>query len=987
MAEIELRLMGDFAVLRDGQSQKLPPSKKTRALLAYLSLNARRFRRERLCELLWEIPDDPKGSVRWSLSKLRRLIDDADRPRIVADRVNVSIRSEDLAIDVVELRTLAGGDLTNEKLEAIETAATQFNGNFLEGLEFPNFHDFHTWCVAERAQALRDRGALLTELISRYADVPDQALPHARVLVGLSPYDETNRATLIRLLYAAGQPLEAEQQFQLGLRMLREVGATPSGALDAARRGPRIDMPRVEPTPERIPEPPLPEVGKGALVGREQEVTQLIQTMDAVRQTQQAAVVLIRGAPGIGKSRVLEVALDYAVRHDAMVCQATAFESDGLRPFSVWIDALRSADTEQYDRIFGNAVGNADRDQLFASLSGVVASHAAERLVVLVFDDMHWSDESSAAALHYVARMNRNSSVVAILAARGGELRDNAPVQQALRGLRREGLLQEIRLGPLADDALLSLIAEQAPDADKERLSRECGGNPLLAIELARAEIEGAGSGSLKELIRERLERFTVTGREVIHWAALLRPRIDVPTIVRITGLDAAEVGEVFEVAERNGMLLPGSKALRFPHDLVAQAVYTDISPLRRQVMHRRIAELLEQDTALDLAQASDLAHHAMQSGDPGLAARAMVSAGRLCLRFFANEEALSLARKGLVFAEQLDGAACVMAKVDLNDVILSAGPTGDWEAAAAEHLVGLAESALDHGALVHARLGYQMASYVRWAQGDWNAAREQSLQAERVTRGADNEEHVIGMAETAKCLVMLERDLTRADALLMEAEALADRRQFMHHAIHAGLGMLRYHENRLDEAEECFQQSRTLCKSAGDRINEFLANEYLVMIDLQRGRLQEARNRSEQLASLGEKIREGSEKPFAYALIGLCDYALGDPAKTLNAALEDLRLADAKYRLAYLLTRAALIDCERGEPQSASVRAQEALGYASILQRPTETLLAHAVLAYTNDAAETQAESARHGEEVDRLQPEAAVWAKDIATRLAALV
>ena len=65
MTTLELKFLGEFGVLRDGRPLPLPPSKKTRALLAYLSMNAGRQRREHLCELLWEIPDDPRGSLRW----------------------------------------------------------------------------------------------------------------------------------------------------------------------------------------------------------------------------------------------------------------------------------------------------------------------------------------------------------------------------------------------------------------------------------------------------------------------------------------------------------------------------------------------------------------------------------------------------------------------------------------------------------------------------------------------------------------------------------------------------------------------------------------------------------------------------------------------------------------------------------------------------------------------------------------------------------
>ena len=67
MPAMTLKLLGDLEIARDGKALELPPSRKTRALLAYLALTGRSFRREHLCELLWEIPDDPRGSLRWSL--------------------------------------------------------------------------------------------------------------------------------------------------------------------------------------------------------------------------------------------------------------------------------------------------------------------------------------------------------------------------------------------------------------------------------------------------------------------------------------------------------------------------------------------------------------------------------------------------------------------------------------------------------------------------------------------------------------------------------------------------------------------------------------------------------------------------------------------------------------------------------------------------------------------------------------------------------
>jgi tetratricopeptide (TPR) repeat protein len=580
--------------------------------------------------------------------------------------------------------------------------------------------------------------------------------------------------------------------------------------------------------------------------------------------------------------------------------------------------------------------------------------------------------------------MNPRVPLFGLLATRSGELHDNASLQQALRGLRRDGLLHELELGPLSREALMTLIAEQAPGVDSERLSVECGGNALLAIELARAErAGGASGGSINDMVRERLARCSLIAADVLRWAAVLSPRIDVGTLASVSGIGVAEIGAALEAAQRHALLRPTEQGLRFAHELIARAVYTELSPLRRQVMHRRVAEMLERDTAQDLARAADLAHHARQSQDAGLAARALVSAGRLCLRFFANDDARSLARSGLQLAAALPDAERVCVEIDLNDILLAAGALGDREAAARQ-FSALAERALDHGALAHARLGYHMAATVRWQQGHWNAAREQTLQAVRVVRGGQDEAHIVGVAETAKCLVMIERDLAQADAMLMEAGALAQRKGFNHHAIAAGRGLLRFRENRLDEAEELFREARTLCKAEGDRVSEFQINEYLVMLDLLRGRHEAARERCNELLRLGEKLREGSEAPLARALLGLCNYAIDDEVEGLDAALADLRVADAKHRLAYVLTRTAMIDCERGRVERALAHAAEALDHATQLERATEMLIANAVLSHGCAKQQRRGEALRHAQEVERLMERgAAAWARDLVQQL----
>ena len=72
---LQIQLLGELGVYRDGERLGLPPSKKTRALLAYLVATRRPHTRAQLCALLWDGPDDPRAQLRWSLTKVRPLVD------------------------------------------------------------------------------------------------------------------------------------------------------------------------------------------------------------------------------------------------------------------------------------------------------------------------------------------------------------------------------------------------------------------------------------------------------------------------------------------------------------------------------------------------------------------------------------------------------------------------------------------------------------------------------------------------------------------------------------------------------------------------------------------------------------------------------------------------------------------------------------------------------------------------------------------------
>ena len=228
MKGLALRLVGPIALLRDGEPVPLPSSRKTRALLGYLAVGGRPVRREHLTTLLWEVPDDPRGALRWSLSKLRPLVDEGEDCRLLADRETVHLDCARLAVDWLELRDLAAGDVRKEPAERIE-AALAGEGEFMEGLDLPGCDAFNAWLVSLREDTRRWQVTLLRELVGRTGDARS-ALDLARRWCALDPYDALARTSLIDLLERNGRRQEADQQRAAAIRTLGEAEvAIPSG--------------------------------------------------------------------------------------------------------------------------------------------------------------------------------------------------------------------------------------------------------------------------------------------------------------------------------------------------------------------------------------------------------------------------------------------------------------------------------------------------------------------------------------------------------------------------------------------------------------------------------------------------------------------------------------------------------------------------------------------------------------------------------------
>ena len=216
---LSIRVLGPLEVVGDGVALELPPSRKARGLLAYLVAEPRSHRRERLCELFWRQPDDPhdpRGALRWALSRVRKVLNRDGTERLVADRDEVGFVSKGTDVDYHEVKRACSREIDSAEAP---TLIERFRGSFVDGLDLPDCMEFSSWRAGLRDECTKYLEKLLVAALA--GDV-DRAIKvrYARRLVELRPLDAEAHGTLIRLLAAEGRTTEAEERFGAAKQLL-----------------------------------------------------------------------------------------------------------------------------------------------------------------------------------------------------------------------------------------------------------------------------------------------------------------------------------------------------------------------------------------------------------------------------------------------------------------------------------------------------------------------------------------------------------------------------------------------------------------------------------------------------------------------------------------------------------------------------------------------------------------------------------------------
>ena len=133
-SRVHVRMFGPLSIELAGSVLELPASRKVCGLLAYLAMSRRPVSRERLCELLWDnAASDPRGELRWCLSKLRRLLGDTEGHTLIAEGDAIALRTAGWFVDALEVSRAVDRGLVSFDIPALQSLSDLYRGEVLEG--------------------------------------------------------------------------------------------------------------------------------------------------------------------------------------------------------------------------------------------------------------------------------------------------------------------------------------------------------------------------------------------------------------------------------------------------------------------------------------------------------------------------------------------------------------------------------------------------------------------------------------------------------------------------------------------------------------------------------------------------------------------------------------------------------------------------------------------------------------------------------------
>lgn len=404
---------------------------------------------------------------------------------------------------------------------------------------------------------------------------------------------------------------------------------------------------------------------RGALFGRDREQTTLRESLHEMLEGR-GRLVLIGGEAGIGKTALVQSLAQEAEEEGARVLTSACYDLMVTPPYGPWLELFSRFDEEDrpplpVDADHHGAHRAASQDALFEEAYDSLVGAASQKPLVVVLEDLHWTDAASLEFLRYVARQLADLPLLVVVTYRDTELDRQHPLHQLMPVLVREAHATRIHLRPLPEDAVKALVNDYyghgLSATDESRVVRyiqeRAEGNPFFIGELLRTledkgYIAPAADGwdvaddlgqipvpsLVRQVIEGRLARIDDESRRLLAIASVIGQDISLDVWQAASAATEDDLSAAITSATDLHLLeeAAGPAPLRFTHALIREALYYELGLPQRRALHQQVGEAL---ASLPSPEPDAVAYHFREAGHDQ-APRWLMAAGERAQQLYA---------------------------------------------------------------------------------------------------------------------------------------------------------------------------------------------------------------------------------------------------------------------------------------------------------------------------------------------------------------
>ncbi len=506
-----------------------------------------------------------------------------------------------------------------------------------------------------RRTRLRNRALATWDASAASNDWPN-ARVSAEALFRLDPQDETILRRVIRAQAMGGMVREAEAMYQSFAEYADASGEwSPEPKTRNLLRTVRV----LQRLPDRKPGV-AEEAGLDApLSGRASELAHLARSVFRDSSRNPWHTVTVSGEPGLGKTRLVEEAIQGAHLRGYQVLRACPGDLEREIPLSTLLEALNQpwvgpilrsvADPWRSHLLsllpqFGDTVEARSGPNGRAGHMEVLRRHTCEALLrlftaiaesrpALVFlDDFHSTDEESVTVVQFLNRRWQRGRLTLLLCYRQEDLARNELAGRLIAELEADRGSTPIRLRELTDTSakklVLSLGAKELAEPAVDNIVKLAGGNPLFLIELTAGALAGGHHeepdggvrvpDTVRAIVVRRVAELEPDARKLLSSLAVFGRPATLKQLTRISGRSRHECIDALEPLQELRLVARTGDKVSIRHGIVRHAVYRNLSPTRRSMLHGLAAEALRSGSAG--FRPGLAARHCLRAGDRELA-------------------------------------------------------------------------------------------------------------------------------------------------------------------------------------------------------------------------------------------------------------------------------------------------------------------------------------------------------------------------------